>query len=497
MSEQHSPSVLDMSPADFRQAGYRVVDALADFLDSLESRPVAPPETRDEIDRLFGRPDDESLPEAGTSAADLLLESVSLVASLSRLNGHPRFWGQIVSPGAPAAALCDLIASVINPNVALWSGSPIGASIERQALCWIADLIGYPSNCGGIFVSGGTMANIVGLCVARHELSKSSGAGRHDLRLYASESTHLWIEKACTICGIDPSQVEFLAVDEHRRMSVEAFAAAAARDTAEESGVRGILVATAGEVMTGAVDRLGELIRIARRFGMWVHVDGAYGAPAACVAETGDDLSAIGEADSLAIDAHKWLYAPLEAGCVLVRDQTRLRSTFDQSPNYADRSESYNEPMLDFFRLGPQTSRGFRALKVWFLLRHLGRAGYEGHIRRDIEAARSLYEAVSRHPSLEPHSRHLSITTFRYVPDDLDPLEENNAAYLNHLNREILAAIQDSGDIYLSNAYCDSKYLLRACFINFRTRRSDIDAIPVLTVRQGRRIHNASRNHRR
>ncbi len=486
-----SRPVLDLTATDFRRLGYQVVDRLAEFLEILPDLPVAPAAQRAEVASRMPLPPDSPLPDAGTPAPELLAEATGLLTHLTRLNGHPRFWGQIISPGAPAAAFCDLISAVINPNVALWSGAPVAAEMERQAIGWLASLLGCRPDSGGLFVSGGTMANIVGLVTARRNLM--SAEEQSSLRVYACESTHMWLEKACILCGVDERMVQRLPMDRQRRMRADVFKQEVERDFAADPGARGVLIATAGEVMMGSVDPLPELIRIARGAGMWVHIDGAYGAPAAAIASDDDDIVAIRDADSVAVDAHKWLYAPLEAGCVLVRNPAHLRQAFDQNPEYADRAREYTEPELDFVRLGPQTSRGFRALKVWFLLRHLGREGYRTCIDRDVGLAKRLYDSLSGVGSIEAVSRNLSITTFRYVPADLDVGNQAAQRYLNELNAKILHKLQRGGRAYLSNAKCEDRYLLRACIINFRTRASDVDTIADIVVEAGDRLDSELR----
>jgi glutamate/tyrosine decarboxylase-like PLP-dependent enzyme len=200
------------------------------------------------------------------------------------------------------------------------------------------------------------------------------------------------------------------------------------------------------------------------------------------------DLRAIAEADSLVVDAHKWLHAPLEAGCLLVRDPLALPSAFDQAPWYADREKVFSEPTLDYLRMGPQTSRAFRALKVWFLLRNLGRQGYITRIQEDIALSQELFEKVDQHPELEAISQQLCIAAFRYVPPDVGS-QTPSADYLNRLNAEILYEIQRGGEIYLSNATREGAYLLRACTMNFRTRQADVARIPEIVSSVGRNVH--------
>ena len=253
-----------------------------------------------------------------------------------------------------------------------------------------------------------------------------------------------------------------------------------------------LVVGSAGTVSTGAVDPLPELAAFCREHKLWFHVDGAYGAFAAGVAGAPAELKGLQSADSVALDPHKWLYAPLEAGCALVRDRSALTKAFSYHPPYYN----FEGEGLNYYDLGPQNSRGFRALKVWLALQHAGAAGYREMIQDDIILARYLYDLAADHPELEAITHNLSITTLRYVPQELraslgsKPIED----YLNHLNQRLLAAIEKSGEAFISNAVIAGKYALRFCIVNFRASSGDIEAMPQLVVRLGRQAHAEQSN---
>jgi glutamate/tyrosine decarboxylase-like PLP-dependent enzyme len=267
-------------------------------------------------------------------------------------------------------------------------------------------------------------------------------------------------------------------------MRVDALEAAIARDRA--AGLQPFLViGTAGTVSTGAIDPLPRLAEICRREGLWFHVDGAYGAPAAALPEAPEDLKALSLADSVAVDPHKWLYAPMEAGCTLVRDARHLSDAFAFHPEYYNFDASgVGDAPTNFHEYGPQNSRGFRALKVWLALRQAGREGYVQSIRDDIALTGLLHRAVSRHPALEPLTLSLSISTFRYAPRG----DRSDVESLNRLNADLVTRLQAGGEAFVSNAVIDGKYALRACIVNFRTRREDVEALPDLVERVGREI---------
>jgi glutamate/tyrosine decarboxylase-like PLP-dependent enzyme len=253
----------------------------------------------------------------------------------------------------------------------------------------------------------------------------------------------------------------------------------------KEAGDRPFMViGTAGSVSTGAIDNLPEIAKICREEDLWFHVDGAYGGFAAMLPDASPELRALSEADSVAVDPHKWLYAPLEAGCALVRDPEKLREAFAYHPPYYH----FGVEAINYLDYGPQNSRGFRALKVWLALQQVGRKGYEQMLTDDIQLAKMLHELVAQKPELEAFTHSLSITTFRYVPDDLKKPDEKTEEYLNQLNTELLTRLQNSGEAYISNAVIDGRFALRACIVNFRTSLADIEALPEIVLRIGREV---------
>jgi glutamate/tyrosine decarboxylase-like PLP-dependent enzyme len=273
-------------------------------------------------------------------------------------------------------------------------------------------------------------------------------------------------------------------------MDVEALERALAEDAAR--GVQPLLVVgTAGTVSTGAIDPLRAIAAVCRRAGAWFHVDGAYGGFAAAVPGLSPEFAALAEADSVAIDPHKWLYAPLEAGCVLVRSPGLLRQAFSYHPPYYH----FGVEATNFVDLGMQNSRGFRALKVWLALRQAGRSGYARMIADDIALSARLFARVARHDELEAVTQHLSITTFRYVPRDMrsavgtPPVEQ----HLDALNRQLLDDLQKGGAAFVSNAVVGDRYLLRACIVNVNTQVEDVDALPGIVVEAGRAVDRAMR----
>jgi aromatic-L-amino-acid/L-tryptophan decarboxylase len=474
-------SPLNLSSDDFRAAGHQLVDRIADFLTSLPERPVTTGESPSSIRRALAS--DRTLPQHGAEAAELLNQAADLLFDHSLFNAHPRFWGYVTSSAAPVGILAELLAAAANPNCGAWLLSPMASEIEAQTIRWIAEMINYPIDCGGLFVSGGNMANIVCFLAARQAKAggdvRSKGVAGARLRAYCSKETHTWIQKAADIGGLGTDSVRWIAVDHEARIDLQALRAQIRIDLV--AGDKPFMViGNAGTVSTGAMDPLPELAAICREFDLWFHIDGAYGGFAAVCPDAPPEFAGMGLADSLAVDPHKWLYAPLEAGCALVRDISKLRDAFAYHPAYYH----FGVEAINYFDLGPQNSRGFRALKVWLALQQVGREGYVQMISDDIRLSRAMFERIAEYPELEALTQGLSITTFRFVPQDLkakDAAED----YLNDLNRDLLTRLQQGGEVYLSNAIIGGKYALRACIVNFRTTLQDVDALLPIIVRIG------------
>ena len=479
---------IEMSAAQFREVGYALVDEIANHIETIALQPITPAESPSEVRRLLEL--DRPLPEQGLDPKRLLEEVAEALFDHSLFNAHPRFGAYITSSPAPIGLLGDFLAAAINPNVGAWNLSPLATEIEAQTVRWIAEFIGYPTDCGGLLVSGGNMANFICFLAARREIAgpdlRLSGLGSDGparLRMYVSAETHTWIQKAADLFGHGTDAIRWIPVDARQRMDLKALEAQVRQDRG--SGDRPFLVVgTAGSVGTGAVDALGEIGAFCRDTGMWFHVDGAYGALAARVDGAPSELEGLNEADSIAVDPHKWLYAPLEAGCALVRNVAQLTNAFSYHPPYYH----FEDQTLNYFDLGMQNSRGFRALKVWLALRQVGAASYRTMISDDIRLASHLYHLVDTHAEFEALSHNLSITTFRYVPASLDPGmgRDARADYLNRLNSDVLTRIERCGEAYLSNAVVDGKFALRLCIVNFRTSLGDIEALPELVAGLGR-----------
>jgi glutamate/tyrosine decarboxylase-like PLP-dependent enzyme len=482
---------IEMKADDFRAIGHHLVDRIADFLNSFPTRPVttgeSPQAIRETLDSAH------LLPDLGTDPAQLMDRAANLLFNHSLFNSHPRFWGYITASAAPIGILGDFLASAVNQNTGAWFLSPMASEIEAQTVRWIAELLGYPTTCGGILVSGGNMANIVCFLAARQAKAgwdvRTAGVnGNQRLLVYCSKETHTWVQKAADMSGIGTEDIRWIPTRKDLSMDTVQLQNQIRAD--KEAGDRPFLViGTAGSISTGAVDNLPEIARICREQDVWFHVDGAYGGFAAMLPDASVELRGLSEADSVAVDPHKWLYAPLEAGCALVRDPEKLREAFAYHPPYYH----FGVEAINYLDYGPQNSRGFRALKVWLALQQVGRKGYEQMLNDDIQLAKRLYELATEQPELEVFTQSLSITTFRYVPSNLKSGDEKTEEYLNQLNTELLTRLQNSGEAYVSNAVINGKFCLRACVVNFRTSLEDIEALPEIVLRIGRNVDTTLR----
>lgn len=490
----HRNASIEMGKAEFKKIGHQLIDAIADFIDTIAAKKVTTGEPPKALQAILGS---KALPEHGTSAEELFSRASDLLFNHSLLNGHPRFFGYITSSAAPAGALADLLAAAVNPNVGANILSPMATEIEKQTVKWLAEFIGVPSTYGGILVSGGNMANFTAFLAARTvkapKTIKENGISMdtQHLLVYCAKATHTWIEKAAVLFGMGTKAIRWIETDAANKMNMEVLAQTIENDI--NAGYKPIIVVgNAGDVSTGAVDDIKAIAAVCKKYDLWFHIDGAYGIPAAVIPDLKNLFAGIEDADSIALDPHKWLYSPLEAGCTLVKDPNHLIETYSSHPAYYNFSS--DEPSTqNYYEYGLQNSRGFRALKVWIALQQVGRSGYEKMIAEDILLSRLLFNLASDHSELEAVAQNLSITTFRYTPSKNDE-SKNEEAYLNELNEALLNKLQQNGEVFLSNAVVNEKYCLRCCIVNFRTSKEDIEAVIEIVVREGRKMHRDLRH---
>ena len=482
----HRHSAVDMDAVSFREAGHKLINDIAGFLSSIPNLPV----TTAPGPKFLQSKLPEIMPKIGADPSVLVKETWQMLMNNSLFNGHPRFWGYVTSSPAPMGMLGDLMASAMNSNCGAFVLSPIATEIEKQTIQWLGEWIGYPTG-SGIMVSGGNMANFIGFLAARKAKANwdirklGLGPSQGKWRVYTSTETHTWISKAVDLFGLGLDAIQWIPVDASQRMDVSILEQRILED--KNQGLVPLLVAaTAGSVGTGAVDPLDKIAVICKKYDCWFHVDGAYGGFAAALPELKEMFKGIEQADSVAIDPHKWLYSPLEAGCTLVKDANVLTDAFSFHPVYYN-FDGEEEPQTNFYESGLQNSRGFRALKVWLTFRQVGAEGHIRLIREDIQLAQTLFELLNEQEEIESFTHHLSITTFRYKPAGTDASRDEE--YLNKLNQALLNKLQSGGEVFPSNAVLNGSFLLRVCIVNFRTTLIDIKSLPAIILKAGRQIH--------
>ena len=465
-------SSLDVTEEALNEISSQATQLVFEYLTTISERPVR---AENYAGKTTGSIDIELSAEG--VPLDKLIAECRTVLDLSRHNGHPRFFGYIASPSTPIGAYADLIASALNANITCWRSSAAGTEIERMVVRWLGALIHYDSNAKGLLTSGGSMANMIALLIASRRNSGSDMARRGlwnagaPMTIYASEEVHLSIAKAADILGFGRDQMRVIGCDERQRMRVDALRKSIETDIRE--GFRPFcVVGNAGTVNAGAVDPLAEIANVAREFDLWFHVDGAYGAPGVLDQRKKQLFAGLERADSVSLDPHKWLYVPVDAGCLLFRDAAAAKAAFNtQDADYIKTHGYSDEEAFAFWDFGIELSRRFRALKVWLTLQYYGTRRIAEAISEDISLAAYLGEVLSKAEDFEVLAPvELSICCFRYVPHGMTSDVE-----LDQLNERIMSLVQKGGRAYISNATVKGRFALRACITNFRTTKSDID----------------------
>ncbi len=455
-----SNETLTLSPDEMRQAGYQAVDLVVEHLANLESKPVTRRATREEMETLFREP----LPENGSPTAEVLAKlEEDFCTNIMHLD-HPRFFAFVSSPGNFVGALADFVASGFNVFAGTWLESSAAAEIEMVTIDWLKELAGFPAEASGLFVSGGSMANLTALAVAREARLKNDFS---NAVVYCSEQTHSSIDRGVKVLGFAPNQLKKLPVDEHFRLRSGALKTAVKKD--REQGKKPFcVIANIGTTNTGAVDPLSEIAEICRAENLWLHGDGAYGAAALLSPKFERLFEGVSELDSLTLDPHKWLFQPYSAGCVLVREGDLLRKTFDVSPEYL-KDAGGRDDEVNFFERGVELTRGFRALKLWASFKVFGAQAFREAIEHGVDLAEYAEKFLRSLPSWQVcSSAQLGVITFRFKPAELN---ENEA---NAVNASLIPKIIDDGFAMLSTTILNGKILLRMCIINPRTTERDI-----------------------
>lgn len=456
---------------DFRSLAHRMLDDALTYLQTVCERPVWQPVSVAAKAAL-----DQPLPKEPQDAEGVYEDFRTHVLPYPMGNIHPRFWGWVMGGGTPFGVMAEMMAATMNPNMG--GGDHGGVYVERQVLDWCKQMLGFPADASGLLVSGGSMANFVGLAVARNTQAefdlRTSGlaAAPRRMVLYASSEVHNSVLKAAQLLGLGEDGVRRIPVDADYRIQIPALEAAIAAD--REAGLLPFcIIGCAGTVNTGAFDDLQALAAICQREGMWFHVDGAFGALAAIAPGLEHLTAGMERADSVAFDLHKWLYMPFEIGCVLVRSAAAHRGTFTHTTVYlAHHDRGLAGGDLWFSDYGLQLTRGFRALKAWMSFKEHGIDKYGRLIRQNVDQAEYLAGLVDAAPDLERLAPvPLNIVCFRYNPGGLDE------AALNALNQEILFELHERGIAVPSYTTLGDRYALRVANTNHRSQRQDFDLL--------------------
>lgn len=455
---------LGISPDEFRNLAEQVTQLAAQYLGDLDSRLTFPPTTGAQSEQLFHTP----LPEKGLGA-DALAGLRDVIEHSRAQNG--RFFGYVLGSGEPVAAVADLLASVLNQNVTAWRSGPAAVTLERTVVEWLAQAIGCPGFRGSL-TGGGSSANLMALAMAREAKipANEAGVGAQRGIIYASQEVHMSIPKSVALLGIGRKNLRLIPADNNFRLIPSELEQAIQRDMA--AGKQPIaVVASAGTVNTGAIDPLPEIAAIVRRHRLWLHVDGAYGALAAIAAP--DKFAGLNLADSISLDPHKWLYQPLDCGCLLYRDARAAQAAFSHTGDYARALTTDPIEGFAFFEESLELSRRFRALRLWLSLRYHGLEAFRAAIQKDLDLAKHLADRIAAHPELEllAHGE-LSAVCFRYKGTEALSEEE-----LNRRNAALLKRVVQRGRVYLSNATLRGKFCLRACIVNHRTTQADVESV--------------------
>jgi aromatic-L-amino-acid decarboxylase len=458
--------MLDPSADEIRDWGNSVIQFMTDYFGDLRDRSVyGHMSSRDIRDQL-----DAALPTKPIDFDQLLKVFRDTIIPFSRQNAHPRMFGYVQSPGTPLAAFADLLASTLNANLTVWRSAPAPVELERLTIDWIRQILGFDAEAGGLFVSGGSMANFAALAAARQSKDYSSGR----LRIYASSETHFSVAKAAALLGIGRENVRNIAVDERLKIRVDDLVAKITADL-EASYVPFCVVANAGTVNTGAVDPLAEVRDVADRFQLWMHVDGSYGALAILANSARELFAGMERADSVALDPHKWLYLPVDVGCVIYRAPEIARAAFAHEAEYTRIIGQEADEAFAFWDYGPELSRRFRALKVWMLLKGVGLDSLGEAIESNLACARHLESMVRASDDFEMAAPvELSIFCFRHVPGQV---RNESPQVIDAFNERLLVALQRDGSSYLSNATLGGRFALRGCVLNYRTTLRDMEIL--------------------
>jgi len=459
-----------MDANEFRDLGHEVVNLLSDYLEHIEAKRVFPDVEPRTLHELFS----ESLPENPSSPHDVLAELEQKLLPYCTHVGHPGYMGLITPSPNPIGVIADFISSALNQNVGAYSIGPSAVALERRVVRWLTDLCGYDAKAGGNLTSGGMMANFIGLKVGRdtvtHDHAQHDGIGER-WAVYASEERHVSVDKAVDCIGLGRNALRALPTDSDFQVRLDALENAIAQD--KKDSIRPMcIVGMFGTTNTGAVDNVRELRRIADREHMWLHVDAAYGGGMLLSRESPMRDRGLELADSITIDPHKWFYAPLDAGAVLVKDERRLTASFGIKPSYLTDELDQADERYQYYVHGFEQSRRFRSLKVWMSFKRYGTRQIGEWIDNNIRQAKYLHALAENHPDFEGASRPpMSAICIRFTGASL------NEADSKKLHAAVAQRVEQSGRFWMSTTELKGKTWFRINPVNFRTREQHMQEL--------------------
>jgi len=469
-----------------RKLGHKMLDDMMDYMKTVRERPVWQ-HVPERVKAHFSSP----VPQQPQPPEEIYKEFVEKVLPYPMGNIHPRFWGWILGTGTVMGAFAELLAASMNTNTG-GGANHIANHVEKQVIDWIKEMLGYPQSASGILTSGCSAANIIGLTVARNTKAgfdlRRKGLQRATQRmvLYASQEVHSSIQKAVELLGLGSEALRLLPINDYFQIDLETLKTSIKKDR-EDGYMPFCVVGAAGTTNTGSIDDLNALANLCQQENLWLHVDGAFGAWATIAPKAKNKVVGIEQADSLALDLHKWMYMPYEIGCILVRHEEQHRKAFSLTPDYLAHGEGRlgltGGDLPWFSDYGFQLSRGFRALKAWMSLKEHGSRKYARIIQQNIDQALYLGELVNASPELELSAPvTLNVVCFRYVAPTMDNAE------LDELNKRIVIELQEQGVAVLSGTVIKGKYVLRAANTNHRSRREDFEVLVSEVMRIGKEL---------
>lgn len=476
----------DLSPEEFKKLGYKVVDMIAKYYASINTIPVFPASTSSEVENAFR----EQFPEKAQDPEEILDEWQSKVLPYTTNIGSPRYFGFVNGSGTMISTLAEALAASVNMNTGGWKASPAATEIERRTIAWIAELIGYPVDCGGLLTSGGTMANFTALETALRikapydttvkGMQNKEFKGRFTVYMSDHEG-HVSIVRVADLLNLGREAIRLVKSKEDFTMDTEDLERMLDEDTTN-GDVPLCVVAQVGSINVGVIDPLEEIARICKERNIWFHADGACGAVGAMLPDKKEQYKGMELADSVTLDPHKWLYIPYECGCVLVRDPEKLRRAFSLAAPYLKGTIESEYTGLYYLDYGPQMSRGFLALKLWMSLKHYGAEGYRKLLTQNIKCVEHLDKLVRNSPDFRAlHKPNLQMYSFQYAPPAITRNwtdgEDKLNAYLDILNQQITEKIQLSGTAFMMTTKIHGRVVLRLSVCSHRTTLMDIEVV--------------------